>query len=317
MGRKTCRGILARGVVGCLTTLGFLGRLSPLVFFGCLPAVAFLGCPSAAHAASPVWAIHGDHNTVYLAGSVHLLKASDAALPAAFERAYTSSPSLVMEIDLGKVDATSAAGWMAENGMLPEGKNLRQVVGDARYQRIATEAERLGLPMEMLDQFQPWVLGLQLMELQYAKDGFDAESGVEQQLEHRAQSDGKPTAGLETLEQQLGFFEALTNDQQNKFLDLVLDDLHDSASDTQQVITAWRAGDATKLAALLSQEYQQFPALYQSLVTQRNRSWEPQIQQFLHDSHNYFVVVGALHLVGQGGLLELLRKDGYKIEQLN
>jgi len=190
-------------------------------------------------------------------------------------------------------------------------------VGDARYQRITTEAARLGLPMEMLDPFQPWVLGLQLLELQYAKDGFDAQSGVEQQLEQRAKADGKSTAGLETLEQQLGFFEALTTDQQNKFLDLVLNDLHDADSDTQRVITAWRSGDAGKLASLLSEEYQQFPALYQSLVTQRNRSWEPQIQQLLHGSHNYFVVVGALHLVGQGGLLELLRKDGYKVEQLN
>jgi len=298
VGRITCRGILRLGVLGCLTALGFPGY--PTAF-----------------AASPVWAIHGDHNTVYLGGSVHLLKASDSALPAAFDRAYSGSQSLVMELDMGKVDAMSAAGWMAEHGMLPAGKNLHQSVGDARYQRISTEAARLGLPMEMLDSFQPWVLGLQLMELQYAKDGFDAQSGVEQQLEHRAQADRKPTAGLETLEQQLGFFEALTADQQNKFLDLVLNDLHDTDSDTQQVITAWRVGDAGKLASLLSEEYQQFPALYQSLVTQRNRSWEPQIQQFLHGSHNYFVVVGALHLVGQGGLLELLRKDGYKVEQLN
>jgi uncharacterized protein len=305
--------------VGRKTRGGIFGpsRAAYSIFLGCLTALGLCGRPTAADAASPVWAIHGDHNTVYLAGSVHLLKANDSALPAAFDRAYTGSQSLVMELDMGKVDASEAAGWMAQNGMLPEGKNLRQVVGDTRYQHISTEAERLGLPMEMLSQLQPWVLGLQLMELQYAKAGFDPESGVEQQLERRAQGDGKPTAGLETLEQQLGFFQALTLEQQTKFLDLVLNDLHDADSDTQRVITAWRAGDAAKLAALLSQEYQQFPALYQSLVTERNRHWEPQIQQYLHDSHNYFVVVGALHLVGQGGLLELLRKDGYKIEQLN
>ena len=288
-----------------------------MVSLGCLSALVSLGCLSAAQAASPVWAIHGDHNTVYLAGSVHVLKASDSALPAAFDRAYAGSQTLVMELDLGKVDQSAAATWMLQNGMLPEGKTLRQVVGDTRYQRISTEAERLGLPMEALGQLQPWVLGLQLTEVQYAKEGFDPEAGVEQQLEHRAQSDGKPTAGLETLDQQLGFFQTLTNDQQNKFLDLTLDDLHEVDTEFQQVIGAWRRGDADKLAALLSDEYKEFPALYQLLVTQRNRSWEPQIQRYLHDSHNYFVVVGALHLVGQGGLLELLRKDGFKIEQLN
>jgi len=290
VGRKTCRRFLALGLLGCLT---------------------------AAHAASPVWAIHGDHNTVYLAGSVHLLKAADSALPAAFDRAYAGSRTLVMELDLGKVDPMAAAGWMAEHGVLPEGSNLKKAIGDTRYQKVSTEATRLGVPMAMVDQFAPWVLGLQLMELQYAKDGFDSESGVEQQLEHRAQADGKPTAGLETLEEQLGFFEALSPEQQAKFLDLVVNDLHDVGSDTQAVVTAWRAGDAAKLAALLSDEYKQFPALYQSLVTNRNKHWEPQIQKLLHDKDNYFVVVGALHLVGDGGLLELLRRDGFKVEQLN
>ena len=289
MGRKTCRGFLALSLLGCLT----------------------------AHAASPVWAIHGDHNTVYLAGSVHLLKASDSALPAAFDRAYSGSRTLVMELDLGKVDPMAAATWMAGHGMLPEDSSLRKVIGDARYQRVSTEATRLGVPMEMIDRFAPWVLGLQLMELQYAKDGFDSQSGVEQQLEHRAQADGKPTAGLETLEEQLGFFEVLSPEQQAKFLDLVLNDLHDVESDTQSVVTAWRAGDATRLAALLSDEYKQFPALYRSLVTERNKHWEPQIEQLLHDKDNYFVVVGALHLVGESGLLELLRKGGFKVEQLN
>ena len=248
---------------------------------------------------------------------MHLLKANDSALPAAFDRAYTGSQTLVMELDLGKVDPSAAATWMLQNGMLPEGKTLRQVVGDARYQRLSTEAERLGLPLEVLGQLQPWVLGLQLTELEYTKEGFDPEAGVEQQLEHRAQSDGKPTAGLETLDQQLGFFQTLTIDQQNRFLDLTLDDLHEVDAEFQQVVGAWRSGNADKLAALLTQEYKEFPALYQLLVTQRNRSWEPQIQHYLHDSRNYFVVVGALHLVGQGGLLELLRKDGFKIEQLN
>jgi uncharacterized protein len=290
VGRKTCRRILALGFLGCLT---------------------------AAHAASPVWAIRGDHNTVYLAGSVHLLKAGDSALPAAFDRAYAGSRTLVMELDLGKVDPMAAAGWMAEHGMLPEGSSLRKVIGEPRYQRVSTEATRLGVPMQMADQLAPWVLGLQLMELQYAKVGFDSESGVEQQLEHRAQADGKPTAGLETLEEQLGFFETLSPEQQAKFLDLVVNDLHDVDSDTQAVVAAWRAGDAAKLAALLSDEYKQFPALYRSLVTDRNKRWEPQLEKLLHDKDNYFVVVGALHLVGDGGLLELLRKDGFKVEQLN
>lgn len=289
MGRKTCCWVLSLSFLGCLT----------------------------AHAASPVWAIQGDHNIVYLAGSVHLLKANESALPTGFERAYAGSRTLVMEIDLGKLDPSQAAGWMMEHGMLGEGNDLHKMIGDARYRRVSAEAARLGLPMDMANQFQPWVLGLQLMELQYAKLGFDSQSGVEEQLEHRAQADGKRTAGLETLEQQLGLFETLSPDQQAKFLDLVVTEMDDVGKDTQEVIAAWRVGDAAKLAALLGEEYKSFPTLYRALVTERNRRWVPQIEKLLRDKDNYFVVVGALHLVGEGGLLDLMHRDGFKAEQLN
>jgi uncharacterized protein YbaP (TraB family) len=289
VGRKTCCRLLALGLLGCLT----------------------------ARAGSPVWAIHGEHNTVYLAGSVHLLKANDSALPAAFDHAYAGSQALVMELDVGKLDPLEAASWMMEHGTLPEGSNLRKAIGEDRYRRVTAEAARLNLPMEAADQFQPWVLGLQLTELKYAQLGFDSQSGVEQQLERRAQADGKPTSALETLPEQLGVFETLSPEEQARFLDLVVTEMQEVGTETQSVVAAWRAGDASKLAVLLGDEYKSFPALYRVLVTDRNKRWVPQIERLLQGKTNYFVVVGALHLVGDGGLLELMRKDGFKAEALN
>jgi hypothetical protein len=296
---KICRGLLTLlGLLGCLT-------------------LGFLGCPTAAHAASPVWAIRGEHNTVYLAGSVHLLKAQDSALPAAFDHAYTSAKGLVMELDMDNLDPSAAAGWMLENGMNADGQGLEAIVGSARYQQIATEAKRLGMAKELLDQFAPWVVGMELIELQYAQLGYDANSGVEMQLDQRAKVDGKPIRGLETLEEQLGFLGSMSMPDQLKFLDMTIAELHDTNGDTQSVVTAWRNGDAGKLSALLSDEYKSFPALYRLLVSDRNRRWVPQIEKLLKEPQNYFVVVGALHLVGDGGLLELMRRDGFKAEQLN
>jgi uncharacterized protein YbaP (TraB family) len=279
-------------------------------------ALGLLGSLTA-HAGSPVWAIHGEHNTVYLAGSVHLLKANDAVLPAAFDRAYAGSRALVMELDLGKVNPLEAASWMMEHGTLPEGGSLRKSIGEDRYRRVSAQATRLGLPMEALDQFTPWVLGLQLLELQYTQLGFDPEQGVEQQLERRAQSDGKPTTGLETLAEQLGVFETLSPEDQARFLDLIVTEMREVESQTQSVVSAWRAGDAGKLTTLLGDEYKSFPALYRTLVADRNRRWLPQIEKLLKDKDNYFVVVGALHLVGESGLLEMMRKDGFRPEALN
>jgi len=276
-----------------------------------------LFCSLTSHAGSPVWALHGEHNTVYLAGSVHLLKANDSRLPAAFDRAYSGSKALVMELDLNKVDPAEAAGWMLEHGTIPEGGSLRALIGDDRYRRVSAEADRLGVPMEAVDMLQPWAVGIELVEMQYVQLGFDPQQGVEQQLQQRALADGKPISGLETLDEQLGVLESLPPADQLRFLDMVVSEMRDVQGETQSVVSAWRSGDTTKLAALLSDEYRSFPALYRVLVADRNKHWVPQIEKLLHEKQDYFVIVGALHLVGEGGLLELMRRDGYKPESVN
>jgi len=222
-----------------------------------------------------------------------------------------------MELDISKVDQMQMASWMMENGMLKDGTTLRAVIGEDRYRRVSAEAERLGIPVEVADMLQPWALGIQLLEMQYMQLGFDAEKGVEQQLQHRAQADGKSISGLETLEEQLGVLQGMSYPDQARFLDMIVTEMRDVESETQSVVTAWRTGDSAKLAALLSDEYKSFPALYRLLVTDRNKRWVPQIEKLLHGNQDYFVVVGALHLVGDGGLLDLMRRDGYKAESVN
>ncbi len=278
-------------------------------------ALGLLGSLSA-HAAGPVWAVRGAHNTVYLAGSVHLLPAQDAALPPAFDHAYADSGKLVMELDLGQLDPLQVAGWMSEHGALPAGTTLRGVLGESRYTRVSAAAADLGLSMQVLDGQSPWIVGIELADLQYLHLGFDPQQGVEEQLVQRAQSDGKPTAGLETLDQELGGLEALPRQEQLRLLDQTLDDLKEPQQQMQEILSAWRHGDAAQLAALLGREYRAFPALYRPLVTARNQRWLPQIEQLLHGEGNCLVIVGALHLVGDGGLLELLRKDGVAAVQL-
>lgn len=270
-----------------------------------------------AQAASPVWAIRGAHNTIYLAGSIHLLPANDAALPAAFERAYADSAQLIMELDLGKFDDMEALSWMMDHGELPKGTTLRDVLGQARYERVSAAAANLGLAPAGLKTAAPWIVGIELSDAAYMRAGFDPDQGVEEQLVQRAQADHKPTAGLETLEEQLGGLVALSTDNQIRMLDQTLDELTDIKSEMRDVVSAWRHGDATKLAALLSSEYQTFPALYQPLVIERNRRWLPQVEALLKSDDNAMVVVGALHLVGHGGLLEELRRKGYKVTQLD
>ena len=286
-----------------------------------LLALCLLGSLSthtlAARAAGPVWALHGAHNTLYLAGSVHLLPARDAALPAAFERAYADSARLVMELDLGKLDPSEAAGWMLEHGALPAGTSLRGVVGEPLYARVTATANELGLPPQVLDGQAPWVVGIELADLEFMRLGLDPQKGVEEQLVSRARADGKPTGGLETLAEEFGALSSLPRAEQVRLLEQTMSELKDAPDEMRQVVSAWRHGDAAQLAALLSREYRSFPALYRALVTARNERWLAQIEQLLKRDENCLVVVGSLHLVGEGGLLELLRRDGFSAAQMN
>ena len=274
-----------------------------------LLALCLLGSLSA-RAQSPVWALHGAHNTVYLAESVHLLKPADSTLPAAFTRAYEDSSQLVMEMDLAKLDTSSVAAWMLEHGRYPEGESMMQALGPERFARLAAQASALGLPLEQLAQLRPWVAALTITDLMYLKLGYDPQSGVEEQLVARTQKDGRATAGLETLDEELGQLEHLSADDQARFLELTLQDLKDTADETDQMLGAWRTGNSAALASQLSDAYNQFPQLYRVLVSDRNQRWLPQIKAYLAADHNVLIVVGALHVVGKGGLLDLLRNAG-------
>jgi uncharacterized protein len=275
-----------------------------------LLALCLLGSLSA-QAQSPVWALRGAHNTVYLAESVHLLKPGDSTLPGGFTRAYADSSELVMEMDLAKLDTGNVAAWLLEHGRYPEGESMEQALGPERYARVLAQATELGLPLQQLAVLRPWVAALTLTDLMYLKLGYQQDAGVEEQLIARAQQDGRPTAGLETLDEELGQLEHLSPEDQARFLELTLQDLKDTGNETDQMLGAWRAGNNTELAAELSDAYKQFPQLYRVLVAERNARWLPQIKAFLNGDHNVLIVVGALHVVGTGGLLDLLKNAGF------
>lgn len=274
-------------------------------------------CSLSAYADSPVWAVRGKQNTVYLAGSVHLLRAEDGPLPGAFDRAYADAEALVMELDLDDLDPRGLQDWMRERGTFADGTTLRETMGEQRHRDLAAATARLGLPIEALQEFEPWVIALTLVQLQYQRLGFDSEQGVEKQLERRARTDGKQIRGLETLEEQLGLLDALSYEEQARFLELTVAELQDLERQTDDLLAAWRAGDAERLAALMSEEFEKFPALYRALVCERNLRWMPAIEKLLEDEQDYLVVVGALHLVGRDGLLDLAQRRGWRPVQLD
>mgnify|MGYP003838983903 FL=1 len=289
----------------------------------------WLGCFLCAVAAVPMWAaaassngaglvyqVEGPNGRFYLAGSMHLLHAERASLPAPLERAYRNSASIVMEIDTDDGDAQDAGARLLEAAQLAPDASLQALLGEARWNTVRTALTEAGFDAERASRFEPWGLALLLTQAGFARQGYTSAAGVEQQWTERARRDGKPISGLETAEMQIALLDGLDMNVQRQMLDLTLEEVQEMPQMLDELEDAWRAGDLQRLEALLLEGYRQMPELYTALLVERNRRWVSQIRAWPTTSPPRLVLVGALHLVGEQGLPALLQRAGYTVERL-
>jgi hypothetical protein len=280
-------------------------------------AASLLTALAMARGPGVLFSVEGKQNTVYLLGSVHLLRDSDDALPGAADEAYADAERVVMEIDLDDpsiADASTMLAEMQRAALLPEGRTLRRVLG-ADYDSIAQQVRGSGLELAALDRFAPWFVAMMLLQLELAERGFRPELGIEQRIAERAGRDDKPIEGLETPAEQFALLGGLPLPEQKRFLEMTLEDTADLDEELEEMLAAWRAGDTAALARLLADAYEEFPELYGPLTENRNRAWVEELEHLLEDRDDYLVVVGALHLVGRNSVVDLLRKRGHTVTQ--
>jgi hypothetical protein len=280
-------------------------------------AAAVAGPGAGASERNVLWSVRGEHNTLYLLGSIHVLRPGDGELPRAALEAYADAEQLVMEIDLDDpevADPTALLGTMQRTALLPEGETLRSVMGDD-YAAIAGRARESGLELAALDRFAPWFVATLLLQLELVQRGFQPELGIEQQLADRAVRDGKPIEGLETAEQQFAVLAGLPLPEQKRFLLMTLADADRLDEEIEDLLAAWRSGDAEALEGMLAAAFEEFPELYGPLTEDRNRAWVERLDELLDDRDDYLVVVGALHLVGRHSVVDLLRQRGHTVTQ--
>jgi hypothetical protein len=271
-----------------------------------------LGAFSAARADAALhclWELHGKHNTVYLMGSIHTLRSSDYPLAPALLDAYRESKSLIMEIDLDELDSSEMQSEMLSSATLSGDSNLHQIMG-SRYAHAETLAREVGLELTMFDQFAPWFVAEAISQMQLMQLGFDPSSGVEMYFLGRARTDGKHIAGLETAHDQLALFESMPMATQTEYLVSSLEQAHDLPKEVTEMVRAWQRGDMGWFDSEVKSDIGRDPAVYQSLLVNRNRKWIPQIEKLLDDDENHLVIVGTAHLVGRDSVIDLLKKDG-------
>lgn len=278
---------------------------------------SFLLClllPLQAFADPAFYRISKGNEQHWLLGSIHAGKPSLYPLPEPVERAWQQSRALVMEVNMTSI---SQEQWqeMGSITRLVDGKTLKDHVPPELYRRTLIAAGQNGLTETMLAPLRPWFAAITLTQAALERTGYSGEFGVDQHFAKRASESGKPIVGFETLLEQLGYL-ASVGDNQTLMLESTLDELPELKSGFDAVMTAWQSGDQATLINLLKEEMAP-PKLQawleQTLLAERNRNWLAKWSTLPNES---FIVVGALHLYGEQGLLALLEQQGWRITAL-
>jgi uncharacterized protein YbaP (TraB family) len=253
--------------------------------------------------------------TAYLLGSLHVLAADSYPLPAAIDKAFAESKTLVEEVDLDEMTDPNAMMAALAKAMLSNGQTLDQLIAADVYAEVKKRAESTGIPMLALDRMKPWLVAVTLMAPTLQSAGFKPEFGVDRHYFDRAKERGMKRQALETVAYQLDRFDSMPAPVQESLLKATIQDLETQLKDVQAMVRAWASGDVAAVEKLTLASFKDSPELYKLLLVERNHNWVPHVEKCLADNAGCFVVVGAAHLVGPDGLPTLLAGKRLKVTQ--
>ena len=262
-----------------------------------------------------LWKVQGKENAVYLLGSIHLLKKEDYPLPAPLEAVFSDSKIAVFETDIAGMENPELAMKLAAKGQLPEGETLRTRLSPPVYVAFSNYVQKAGMPVELFDSITPAMAAITLVALDLKKMGLDPQNGLDKHFFDLAAKAGKTIVPLETLDFQIGLMTEFSKEEGELLMKTTLKEIDTMEKDLDDLIKAWRTGDAEKLDKLLNEAMEEAPVIFHRLLTDRNRRWLPKIEELLRGKENAIVIVGAGHLVGTNGVVALLKNKGYKIAQ--
>lgn len=264
-----------------------------------------------------LWKVEGAKNSVYLLGSIHLLRSQDYPLPTALDLAYDDAEVLIMEVDMDDMDPVAAQTAFTTYGVLHDDTTLRDLMGEDLYDEAVAAADVIDIPLDMLNKTEPWYAAMTVEIMMLGRIGFNPNLGIEMQMMSKAADDGKSIEGFETIEEQIQFLDGMSLQAQREMLLSTLNESARLGEMMDDLIDAWHHGDVAHLEAGMLDELAQHEELNKALVTDRNSRWVAQIEGLLDEDDDYLIVVGALHLVGRNGVPNQLMRSGYSVRQLS
>ncbi len=265
-----------------------------------------------------LWEVPSDTGTVYILGSIHAASPELYPLADSIENAFDQSPNLAVEFDVNSMSDSQMLDILMNKARYPSGENLYSNIPNDLYEKADEVLEDLGADIMLFNAFEPWVVAMEIEAIQLLNYGYTSENGIDMYFLNQARTEGKNIYELESADFQIDLVDGLSEDLQIFMLESIVEDPA-TKKDYEQLFESWKAGDTAKMEQIVFEEDDEDPRtdlLNEKLLDERNFGMAEKIEGFLEDDENYFVVVGAAHLVGENGIINLLESRGYTVSQL-
>ena len=261
-----------------------------------------------------LWVVKDADSTIYLFGTVHVLRPTTAWGSAKVDAAFAAASDIYFEIS-NPDDQSAMTPLIQQYGLSPQ-TPLSSLLTPAEIADLDAAARTTGLTAAQMDPFRPWLAGLSLSVAPLIKAGYDPASGVELTLKAQALAAGKPVHGFETIDEQIQILATLPEEAQLEFLRSTLESFDDATTELDTMVGAWAAGDVETIQRVGVDEMKaEAPAIYEALLTRRNAGFADDVQQLLAGSGTAFIAVGAAHLAGADSVQSMLAARGIEVER--
>ncbi|MGR9107568.1 MAG: TraB/GumN family protein [Gammaproteobacteria bacterium] len=265
-----------------------------------------------------LWKASSPMNTIHLLGSIHFGSTEMYPLPEVVTKAYEGADALIVEVNTNETDDDRMTLFLTQSGSYPEGETVENHLDPETWKKLTRAAKAQQLDLQKLQNQQPWLISLGLTTLAIQRSGFSPEFGIDQYFITGAEGK-KPILELESAQEQMNLLSTFSLVEQDELLKETLEQLDQATVYFRSLLEAWQSGDTGRIKELTQNDIDTDPEakkLYDALFVKRNHSMTEKIVKLSESGQNYFVVVGAGHLVGEEGIVELLRGRGYEVTQL-
>lgn len=259
-----------------------------------------------------LWVVRDADSTVYLFGTIHLLKPGTAWGSAKVDAAFDSATDVWFEV-VDPNDQAAIVPIFQQHGLSPD-RPLSSWMTAEDQATLGKAAPAAGMTAQQMDPFRPWFAALMIATGPLAQAGYDPAQGVELNLRARALAAGKTLHGFETIDQQVRGLAGMSDDGQRVYLRHYLATYDTAAAEFDRAVAGWAIGDQTAMTKFAHENGRAISEeTHQIFMARRNADWAEQIETLLAGAGTSFIAVGAAHLAGDDSVQDLLSARGIEV----